>query len=209
MHPDADVLDVDPVSGQRTGLATLAQRALRALEDVPHALIGAAALAVRGLPRMTRDIDIVVLVEDAFEALDALRENGFESTTPVKRDQDPEPMYVLQAPRDGGEVDLLVAAGEPESTVVAEAPRALAFGVEAPVATLEHLLLMYLYSNQPRHLGDFARIVTESKVDLGWVDSYLREVHPEMLPTFHERVAAAQSPAPAPPRPPRRRSRKA
>jgi hypothetical protein len=48
--------------------------------------------------------------------------------------------------RGVGEVDLLVAAGEPESTVVAEATRAKAFGVEAPVATLEHLLLMYLYS---------------------------------------------------------------
>jgi hypothetical protein len=208
MHPDADVLDVDPVSGQRTGLANLARRALRALEDVPHALVGAAALAVRGLPRMTRDIDVVVLAEDAFDALDALRKAGFESTTPVKRDEEPEPMYVLQAASGGGEVDLLVAVGEPESTVVDEAPKARAFGVEAPVATLEHLMLMYLYSNQPRHLGDFARIVTDSEVDLGWVDSYLRDVHPEMLPTFRERVAAAQSPAPAPPRPPRRRSRK-
>jgi len=207
MHRDADVLEVDPVSGRRTGLAALARRALRALEDLPHALVGAAALAVRGLPRMTRDVDVVVLVEDAFDALDALRKSGFESVTPVRRHEDPEPMYVLQERKGGGEVDLLVAAGEPESTVVAEAPRAKAFGVEAPVATLEHLLLMYLYSNQPRHLGDFARIVTEGAPDLPWVESYLCEVHPEMLTTFQERVRLAKSPAPAPPRPPRRRAR--
>jgi hypothetical protein len=153
-------------------------------------------------------VDVVVLLEDAYEALDALRKNGFESVTPIQRNEDPEPMYVLQDRRGGGEVDLLVAAGEPESTVVAEAPRAMAFGVEAPVATLEHLLLMYLYSNQPRHLGDFARIVTESTVDLAWVDSYLRDVHPEMLPAFQERVRSAKSPAPAPPRPTRKRSRR-
>lgn len=206
MHPDADVLEVDPLSGRRTGFATLARRALRALKEakVPHALVGAAALAVRGLPRMTRDVDVVVLLEDAFAALDALRKVGFESAVPVRRSEDPEPMYVLQERRGGGEVDLLVAAGEPESTVVAEAPRATAFGVEAPVATLEHLLLMYLYSNQPRHLGDFARIVTESTADLGWVESYLRDVHPEMLPTFRVRVEFAKSPPPPLPRPARR-----
>ena len=64
-------------------------------------------------------------------------------------------------------LDLLVAAGEPEATVLAEATATRLFGTMAPVATLEHLLLMYLYSNQPRHLGDFARIVTDTNVDLG------------------------------------------
>ena len=56
----------------------------------------------------------------------------------------------------GTELDLRVAGAEPESSVIAEAPRLMLFGVEVPVATLEHLLLMYLYSNQRRHLGDFA-----------------------------------------------------
>jgi hypothetical protein len=102
-------------------------------------------------------------------------------------------------------VRIRIAAAEPESTVLAEAPRALVFGVEAPVATLEHLLLMYLYSNQPRHLGDFARIVVESDVDLVAVERYLADVHPEMLAVLTERVHAAKHPPPAPPRPPRRR----
>jgi hypothetical protein len=206
MHPDADVLEVDPVTGRRTGLATYARRALRALNrgEVPYTLVGAAALAVRGLPRMTRDVDVVVLLEDAFAALDALGAAGFRSVTPVARDQEPEPMYVLKDAK-GSEVDVLVAAGEPESTIVAEAPAAAAFGVRAPVATLEHLVLMYLYSNQPRHLGDLARIVTEAKVDLEWVERYLSEVHPEMIGVLRERVQAARHPAPPPPRPPRRR----
>lgn len=49
MHPDADVLEVDPVTGRRTGLAAYARRVLRALgrSEVPYALVGAAALAVR------------------------------------------------------------------------------------------------------------------------------------------------------------------
>lgn len=201
---ETDLLETDPVTGRRTGLAEQARRALRALKQakVPHAVIGAAALAARGLPRMTKDLDIVVLTDDAFVALDALRKAGFRSAAPIKESDPPEPMYVLV--RQGSEVDVLVAAGEPESTVVAEATTARLFGTTAPVATLEHLLLMYLYSNEPRHLGDFARIVTETEADLAKVMLFLDEVHPEMLPVFRERVRNAKQPPPPPARPKRR-----
>lgn len=103
MHRDADVLEVDPVSGRRTGLAACARRALRALKAkrVPHAV---------------------------------------------------------------------------------------------------------LYSNQPKHLGDFARIVTDTRVDIGAVERYLADVHPEMLPEFSQRVQQARAPKPDPPRPTRRRT---
>lgn len=183
MHRDADVLEVDPVSGRRTGLVAYARRALRALKTkrVPHAVIGATALAVRGLPRMTRDLDVVVPTRKSSQARDALR--GNESR-----------------------VRLRFAAGEPEATVVSEAPKSLVFGIRAPVATLEQLLLLYLYSNQPKHLGDFARIVTETRVDISAVERYLSEVHPEMLPEFSQRVQQARAPKPAPARPTRRRT---
>ena len=153
---------------------------------------------------MTRDLDIVVLVEDGFRALDALLAAGFRSVTPIHRTDEPESMYVMRHGRAGCEVDLLVAAGEPESTVVAEAKPARLFGAVAPVATLEHLVLMYLYSNQPRHLGDLARIVTETSVDLDEVVRYLADVHPEMLPVLEDRVRAARQPPPVPARPARR-----
>lgn len=195
------------MTGRRTGLAGTARRALRALarSRIRFAVVGAAALAVRGLPRMTRDIDLVVLIEDAFRALEALRKAGFESVAPVRPDDEPEAMYVLRGRRGAGEVDLLVAGAEPESTVVAEAPRATVFGVRAPVATLEHLALMYLYSNQPKHHGDFARIVTETAVNLKSVERYLADVHPEMLRMLRDRVESARRPPAPPPRPPRRR----
>ena len=49
--------------------------------------------------------------------------------------------------RDGLE-DLLVAAGDPEATAIEDAEQAEVFGVNAPVATLEHPLFPSLYSNQ-------------------------------------------------------------
>jgi hypothetical protein len=202
-----DVLQTDPVSGKRTPLGASAKRALGALvrAEIPFAVIGASALAARGLPRFTADLDVVVTVEDAFAALDALATAGFSSASPIDPESEPEAMYVTTDAR-GVDVDVLVAAGEPESTVIAEATRASVFGARAPVATLEHLVLMYLYSNQVRHAGDLARIVTETDVDLVWVERYLADVHPEMLEVFAERVRTAKSPPPAPPRPTRRRS---
>ena len=189
------------MTGRRTTLATAIRRALAALQkaEIPFAVIGATALAVRGFPRMTRDLDVVVLREDGFAAIDALLEAGFASVTPIDRNEDPEPMYVLQRGKD--EVDVLVASGEPESTVVAEATTAKVFGTKAPVATLEQLVLMYLYSNQPRHIGDLARIVTESDVNRADVERYLMDVHPEMLSVLKDRVQAARHPPPPPPRP--------
>lgn len=202
-----EILELDIVTGKKTSFAVDSRKALRALtkSEVPFAVIGATALAARGLPRMTKDLDLVVTTDDAWDALEALGDAGFASVAPVDRKDDPEPMYVLT--KGSSEVDLLVAAGEPESTVVAEATPASVFGVRVPTATLEHLVLMYLYSNQVRHQGDLARIVMETKVDLAEVERYLAEVHTEMLPVLRDRVHAARNPPPAPTRPTRKKKR--
>jgi hypothetical protein len=179
-----ELLDLDLATGGRTGLPRALKSALLALQKakVRYAVVGAVALGVRGLPRMTRHLDIVVSPGSASAAIEALERARRASVMRV-------------------EVDVLVAAGEPEATVISEAAPARVLGVSAPVASLEHLLLMYLYSNQPEHLGDFARIVTESKVNLGAVERWLKEEHREMLSTFRTRVKEAQEPPEAPPRP--------
>lgn len=110
-------------------------------------------------------------------------------------------MVVFVDPATGVEVDLLAANGNPETTVIREARPATVFGARAPVASLEHLLLLYLYSNQPRHLGDFASIVQSGKADLKKAGRLLREMHREMVPDWNRRVKQALSPPPAPPRP--------
>ena len=118
-------------------------------------------------------------------------------------------MIVFLDPATSVEVDLLVAAGDPEAMVCEEAPPATIFGVQAPVATLEHLLLLYLYSNQPKHLGDFAAIVISGRADLGAAERKLADIHPEMLPEWRRRVQEARQPPPAPPRPaPRKRGKR-
>ncbi len=67
------------------------------------------------------------------------------------------------------------------------------------------LLVLHLYSNQPKHLGDFAAIVQSGRADLTREESLLAIVHPEMLRTWKRRVVQVREPAPAPARPPPRR----
>jgi hypothetical protein len=204
-----DLLVTDPVSGRTTGLAKTVRRALKALEasGVPYCVIDATALAVRGLPRMTLDLDVVVLVDDARAAIDALRGAKLRATTPIGRKDDPEPMIVFEDPVTGVEVDLLVAAGDPEATACEQAEPARVFGVTAPVASLEHLLLLYLYSNQPKHIGDFAAIVMSGEADLTRAERALAIMHPEMMSEWKRRIREAQFPPPAPQKPPARRRR--
>lgn len=204
-----DLLVTDPKSGKRTGLAATVRRALAALNraEVPYCVIGATALAVRGLPRMTRDLDVAVLLDDAPAAWDALRGAGLEASTPTGSREEPESMVVFVDGKSGVEVDLLAAAGDPEATAIDQAGVVKVFGTSAPVATLEHLLLLYLYSNQPKHLGDFASIVQSNLADLALAERQLASMHEEMLGEWQRRVRAVLHPPAAPPRPPRRARR--
>lgn len=200
----SDLLDTDPVTGKNTGLTRTIRRTLQAVEKagIRYSVIGATALAVRGLPRMTRDLDLTVGFEDASALFAVLRDSGLRAVTPTGSAEDPEAMVVFV---DENGVEVLVAAGDPESTVLDQATRTMVFGAEGRVATLEHLLLLYLYSNQPKHLGDFAAIVNSGRADLVAAEASLRDMHPEMLDEWRRRVRLAQSPPPPPSRPPRRR----
>ena len=204
-----DVLVTDPISGLETGLAKTVRRAVKAMEasGIGYCVIGAAALAVRGLPRMTRDLDLVVLCDDAQPAIAALQKARLVAGTPTGDADAPESMIVFFDPLTNVDVDLLLAAGNPEALAIADAPHAMLFGASAKVATLEHLLLLYLYSNQPKHLGDFAAIVQSGRANLAKSEKMLFEMHPEMLPDWRARVQAARAPLPAPAKPKHRSNR--
>jgi hypothetical protein len=171
------ILLTDPMTGRRTELAEAARKALQAMNaaKIPYCVVGAAALAARGLPRMTGAIDLAVMSDGASQARVALH--------------------------GASKVDLRVAAGDPEATAIDDAELATLFALEAPIATLEHLLLLYLYSNQPKHLGDFASIVQSQRADLSRAERALSAMHPEMLPEWKRRVDQAKNPPPSPQKP--------
>src|SRR5690606_38501785 len=93
-----EIVEANPVTGRKTPLVATARRALRALvrSDVPFAVIGATALGVRGLPRFTADLDVVVAREDAVALLLALDDAGFAAAPAIDPDGEPEAMYVMK-----------------------------------------------------------------------------------------------------------------
>lgn len=192
----------DLVTGRPSGLPATIRRAVRALEraEVRYAVTNGIALGARGYVRTTLDLDLLVSVDDLGDALAALTRAGF---TGASLDEDePEPQYVLDDPKTDATVDLLVGFGEPELSLLRGATRVRLGGLRPRVARPEHLLLSYLYSNQPRHLGDFASLVQGGKLDRAKVRALLGELHPEMLATFDRRWRR-------PSRRPRRRARRA
>lgn len=203
-----DFIGTDPITGKQTGLTGTVRRALRALNttDARYAVIGATALAVRGLPRMTRDLDVAVELDDAGIAFEALQNAGFDASVPPERLHKPESTVLFMDPKTGLDVDIVVAAGDPESYVIREALTAKVFGIPAPVASLEHLLLLFMYSNEPKHIGDFAAIVGSEHADPRKVEIVLQWMHPQILRDFLKRVKESRSPPPAPSRPPKRSS---
>jgi hypothetical protein len=96
-----DVLVTDVMTGRTTGLSRTVRRALASLAkaEVPHCVIGAVALAARGLPRMTRDLDVAVMFDDAADAIDALRSAGLRVSSSTATMGDPEPTIALVDPR--------------------------------------------------------------------------------------------------------------
>lgn len=189
------------VTGEPSGLPHTMRKALTALEasGVGYAVSGAVALGLRGSVRTTLDLDVVVLADEVPTTLETLSSAGFE--VPAVDESDLEPQYIVRDPETDVTVDVLVGFGEPEVSLIAEATVMQAAGVEARVARPEHLLISYLYSNQPRHLGDFASVAQSGQVTLAQLRGILSDTHPEMLPVLQERWDQAISPPPAPPRP--------
>src|ERR1043166_889871 len=126
---DLDIVVVDPVTGRDSGLSKTIRRGIKTLKSasLQFCVVDAIALAVRGFPRMTREFKIAILAIDAKHAISAFRKGGFRSITPADESDDSDPMVVFEDPVTRMEVDLLIAAGNPEALIISTAPRARVF----------------------------------------------------------------------------------
>jgi hypothetical protein len=134
---------------------TLLDRVLRLLDErrVPHAMIGAAALAARGIARSTYDIDL--LTTDA-RVLDAalwapLRAEGI--SVDVRRGGPDDPLggvIRLEAPEERP-VDLVLGKLAWQTRAVERAER---FPDGPPVVATRDLILLKLYAGGAQDLWD-------------------------------------------------------
>lgn len=153
---------------------------LLASREIPHALVGAAALAARGVARSTFDIDLLtidarVLRDEFWTPLTAE-----DAVVDIRRGDADDPLagvVRLETPA-ARPVDLVVGRHAWQARAVARAERA---GTGPPVVTAVDLILLKLYAGGSQDLWD--------------VRELLRQPGAADLPATVEAELAALSPA--------------
>lgn len=136
-------------------------RAIRDVEGLKRswALIGGLAVSTRAEPRLTRDVDIALAVEDDSEAEQAVRElvaGGYEMVAALEQEKAGRLASVrlrpVRGPERGALVDLLFASSGIEREVAERAERLEVLpGVVVPVATIADLIALKVLARDDRN----------------------------------------------------------
>lgn len=130
-------------------------------KSVPFALVGAAALAIRGVSRSTFDLDL--LTTDAI----TLQESTWDpfanrgDRVEVRRGDASDPLagVVRITARDQSLVDVIVGRAKWQAAILRRATPEALEDVTLPVATAPDLVLLKLYAGGPQDLWDASQLL--------------------------------------------------
>jgi hypothetical protein len=142
-----------------TALAEAVDR-LRA-RGTPFALVGAAALALHGVPRSTRDLDLLTLDVECLDAEYWRSIGGGRIEVTVRRGDAADPLagVVRLRPGDDAPVDVVVGRSAWQRGVLERAQPATVESVVVPVAQAADLVLLKLFAGGPQDLWDIAQLL--------------------------------------------------
>jgi predicted nucleotidyltransferase len=159
-------------------------------ERIPYAVIGGVAVSLLSIPRVTRDVDAVVLLErERWEGfLAAGRFFGFEPRQPDSLDFARQTRVLLVRHQPSGtEVDLSFGALPFEREAIERARPTEIAGLSIRVPRPEDLVVMKAVAHRTRDMLDIAAIL-EANPDLDrrhvreWVEEFSRVLEmPEIL----------------------------
>ena len=164
------------------------QRVLRSI-DAPHALIGAHAMAARGYPRFTVDIDLLTsdprvlapalwtpLVEDG-ASVDSRRGDAEDPLAGV--------VHILLS--DGTDVDLVVARWKWEAAVIERAEPMQVAGTEIKVPRTSDLILLKLAAGGYTDLHDAAALLAlADDQTIPDVERHIADVRPDVRAVWRD-----------------------
>lgn len=148
-------------------------------EQVPGLVIGGVAASLLGRPRLTQDVDVVVLLEEKRweEFLKAGARFGF-----VPRIKDAfrfarrARVFLLNHKQSGVDVDIALAALPFEEETIRRAKWINVGGISLPLPTPEDLIIMKAVAHRPRDLADIESLLdAHPKLDLRRVRRWVRE----------------------------------
>jgi hypothetical protein len=142
---------------------TALAEAVRRLRErgTPFALVGAAALALHGVPRSTRDLDLLTTDARCLDAdfWRALGTGAIEVTVRRGDADDPLAGVARLRPAEGAPVDVVVGRSGWQAGVVERARPATVDEVVVPVAQPADLVLLKLFAGGPQDLWDIAQLL--------------------------------------------------
>jgi hypothetical protein len=169
----------------------------RVLDSIgaPYALIGAHALAARGYPRFTVDVDLLttdarVLDRSTWAPLDAIR----ASVEPRRGDRD-DPLggvvHILLP--DGTDIDIVLAKWKWEAGIIERAEvMSVMPGVLMAVPRSSDLILLKLAAGGPLDIRDAVELLAAGDRDavVPEVEARIGEVYPDVRAAWREVLAA-------------------
>lgn len=178
--------ELEPLLSTLQALASWFER-----EAIPGAIVGGVAASLWGRPRMTRDVDAVVLA-DAIgwkELLESGAGFGF-----VPRIEDPlefahrTRVLLLRHDPDGIDVDISLGALPFESEMIDRRRIVTIAAVDIPVVTPEDLIIMKSLARRPRDLGDIESVLDANpNMDIDRIRRWLRDFSSVLeMPEIHE-----------------------
>jgi hypothetical protein len=173
------------------------QRVLESIQ-APYALIGAHAMAARGYPRFTVDIDLLTTdtrVLDPALWTDLEREGA---VVDPRRGDDDDPLagVVHIQLADESDVDVVVARWRWEAQVIERAERMTVMDVDVPVPPVSDLILLKLAAGGYLDLHDAAALLMlgERTALVDAVQRHIGDVHPDVRGLWRDLLASVPPP---------------
>ena len=142
-----------------------------AAENIAYALIGGLAVSLRGQPRVTADVDMVIAVdvERALLLVAALEHSNFRPLFADVTDVVQQSFILpLRHRRTNVKVDLAIGLSGFEQQAIARAERLSVAGTMVSVATAEDLLIMKAMAGRPQDDVDLRGLVVAQGAYLDW-----------------------------------------
>jgi len=165
-------------------------------EGVGWYVFGAQAVAIRGAPRATQDVDITVAIppSELPGLIDLLGFAGLTHRYPESAEELIATAAVVPLTHSSGmEVDLVIAGSGLEQIALERASRVRVEGVDVPVAHATDLVVMKVLAGRGKDLDDVCALLASGEVDepevrdlLGQLEAALGQS--DLLPAFEAAV---------------------
>ena len=170
-------------------------------QGLPWFVFGAQAVAVRGAPRATQDIDVTVEVERRYlrALVEALESEGLRHRYPDLSEELLAKGAVLPLSHPSGmEVDLVLAGSGFETAALDRVTRVAIDGVEVPVVHATDLSVMKVLAGRGKDLDDLRSLLASGDVDLAAARNLLGQFEEalgqsDLLPRLEEAIAAVNA----------------